>query len=260
MESKMKAEIVATLEQLAIQEEVSVLYACESGSRAWGFASTNSDYDVRFIYLYPMERYLTIERERDTIELPVNEILDVSGWDLRKTLQLMRKSNPVIFEWLQSPIVYSEWKGFKDELFLLAKECFSAKASIHHYLGGTRKSIQNGALEDCVKVKTYFYALRPLLSAMWIAEYREIPPMEFHTLLKLVEEREDLLDAIRSLLHIKKEVKEADTVEAIPIIRHFIRDEFERCEERAYTLLRGECETSKLDSFFRMMLSRQGSG
>ncbi len=91
----MERTIKAGLAEIEAQENVRIVYACESGSRAWGFPSSDSDYDVRFIYLHPLEWYLSIEKRRDVIERPITGVLDVNGWDLRKALQLFRKSNPL---------------------------------------------------------------------------------------------------------------------------------------------------------------------
>ena len=103
-------EIQRSIDEIEQSENVTVLYACESGSRAWGFHSQDSDYDVRFIYAHPPDWYLSVdlEKKRDVIERPILDDLDVSGWDLRKSLQLFRKSNPPLLEWLDSPIVYRD--------------------------------------------------------------------------------------------------------------------------------------------------------
>ena len=92
------------------------MWACESGSRAWGFPSVNSDYDVRFVYLRRTEDYLRASPLRDVIEIPISDELDISGWDLPKALGLFRKSNPPLLEWLQSPIVYQQEKVFIDAI------------------------------------------------------------------------------------------------------------------------------------------------
>ena len=139
-------EIKAKLSQIEQQKNIRILYACESGSRAWGFASTDckaetfysacktaesrpknevyldqtySDYDVRFIYVRPKEFYLKLENTRDTLECELNELYDISGWDLKKMLRLLNRSNPSIFEWAASPIVYRttvEWDFIKQIL------------------------------------------------------------------------------------------------------------------------------------------------
>src|SRR6476659_2643278 len=108
VEPQVREQILACLAELELRHAVKVLFACESGSRGWGFASPDSDYDVRFVYVNRLPWYLTVEAGRDVIEQPISDELDVSGWDLRKTLQLMRDSNPTLLEWLRSPILYRQ--------------------------------------------------------------------------------------------------------------------------------------------------------
>lgn len=103
-----RTRVLVELEAIEQRHDVRVLFACESGSRGWGFASPDSDYDVRFLYVHKPEWYLRVEPQRDVIERPIDDVLDVSGWELRKALQLMRRSNPTLFEWLDSPVIYRE--------------------------------------------------------------------------------------------------------------------------------------------------------
>jgi uncharacterized protein len=131
MEVIMVENINSQLQQLARQEQIIILYACESGSRAWGFPSPDSDYDVRFIHLRPLEWYLSIEDRRDTIDLPVDKVLDINGWDLRKALKLFKGSNSVIYEWIQSPISYESDGNLTAELLTLANSYYSPRAGIH---------------------------------------------------------------------------------------------------------------------------------
>ena len=112
----MKDIIISKLAQIENDFKVKILYACESGSRAWGFASPDSDYDVRFIYVHNKSHYLSIDEHRDVIELPINEVLDINGWDLRKALRLFRKSNGPLYEWLQSPIIYQTASNFQADI------------------------------------------------------------------------------------------------------------------------------------------------
>lgn len=130
----MKKEIVTRLYEIEEEQNVKILYACESGSRAWGFPSSDSDYDVRFLYVNPLEWYLSIVNKRDVIEYPLNEQLDINGWDLQKALLLFRKSNPPLMEWLGSPIIYLEEYSTTEKMRELAKEYYSPIASIYHYL------------------------------------------------------------------------------------------------------------------------------
>lgn len=225
-----QTQIRRSLEELVAAQGITILYACESGSRAWGFASPDSDYDVRFIYRHPVDWYLSIEEKKDTIELPVDALLDIGGWDLRKTLQLLKKSNPVIFEWLQSPIVYHQEPSFQAELFALAQKCFSPKTAMYHYLAGAKNALANGVEGEMVKVKSYFYVLRQLLAAKWIAETGCVPPMEFSKLFPLCSEQKNLCDEINELLAIKKRALEKEKTPARPIIQDFIQTELINCE------------------------------
>ncbi len=132
----MEQEIRSQLENIEAEEGVRILFACESGSRAWGFPSADSDYDVRFLYLHPPEWYLSIdlEKKRDVIERPINEQIDLSGWDLRKALGLLRKSNPPLLEWLGSPIIYWEKYSVAQQMRALTSTYYSPKACMYHYL------------------------------------------------------------------------------------------------------------------------------
>lgn len=129
----MKEIIQKKLEEIEKQEHVKIILAVESGSRAWGFDSADSDYDVRFIYVREPEMYLKLDNIRDVIEWQLDEVFDISGWDIKKALQLLYKSNPTLFEWINSPIVYKETKETL-ELRDIAKEYFDVKKSVMHYL------------------------------------------------------------------------------------------------------------------------------
>ena len=101
----MKSEIVAQIQGIESTHDVTVLYACESGSRGWGFASPDSDYDVRFIYVHRLPWYFQVSPGRDVIEVPISGDLDINGWELRKALGLIKKGNATLIEWLDSPVV-----------------------------------------------------------------------------------------------------------------------------------------------------------
>lgn len=164
-------EIEQKLLEIEKNENVIVLHAVESGSRAWGFASPDSDYDVRFIYVRRKEDYLKLNESRDVIEWQLDEVLDINGWDLKKVLKQFYRGNATLFEWSRSPIVYKTtelWKQIYDEV----KSYFSVKVAAYHYYG-TAKSIYIQYLqEESVKYKKYFYALRPLLAVKYIQEYQ----------------------------------------------------------------------------------------
>jgi uncharacterized protein len=130
----MRSEITEYLQRIEVEQDVSILYACESGSRAWGFPSADSDYDIRFVYVHPMEWYLSIQEKRDVLEFPICDNLDFNGWDIRKALRLFHKSNPPLLEWLGSPIVYQEKGDFANRLRELSKSYYSPTSCIYHYL------------------------------------------------------------------------------------------------------------------------------
>jgi predicted nucleotidyltransferase len=251
----MKSAIKKELENLEKQEGFTILFACESGSRAWGFPSRDSDYDVRFIYIHPQNRYLSIEDKKEHQEIPITDNLDINGWDIRKALNLLWRSNATLFEWLQSPIVYCSRHNFRDELFQLAKEYFSLRDTMNHYLGLTKKSLLSNPGANEIKLKQYFYILRPLLAAMWIVKYREIPPMEFHDLLQLIETPK-LLEHIDSLLKKKAQAQEKDKISPIPEIQEFIEIQYKSCKKIVDQFTSFKKEPGPLDSFFRNMLQR----
>ena len=129
----MRDIIAERLQSIEEQENIRILHAVESGSRAWGFASPDSDYDVRFIYVRPRDFYLKLEATRDVLEYPINDLLDINGWDLQKTLRLLHRSNPLVFEWFKSPIVYKN-THFSGEFISIMENYFLAKSGLYHYL------------------------------------------------------------------------------------------------------------------------------
>ena len=246
----MKEEISHQLAAIEHTYGVRVLYACESGSRAWGFASPDSDYDVRFIYLQPRNNYLSIHERRDVIELPVNEVLDVNGWDIRKALQLFLKSNAPLYEWLQSPIIYKEYTTFAPELQKLMSMYFSHRAGCHHYLSMTRNTFENDLQGQQVKLKKYFYALRPALACRWILEKQAVPPMEFGQLRTLIADA-DWQQTVDELLERKKKAGEKEFIEPIPKLQEWIAATIAECKEQADALTAITRDTEQLDLIFR---------
>lgn len=222
-------EIQDRLDAIEKEHHVRILLAIESGSRAWGFASPDSDYDVRFIYVRPAEDYLRIDSLKDTIEWQLDEVLDINGWDLIKALTAFAKGNPNVMEWATSPIVYrkaDEW----DEICDVAKTYFSEKAALCHYYGTANSTYQGFLIGDQVRYKKYFYALRPLLCCRWIERYHTVPPMRFGELLKLFDDPEvsfpdGLRQAVMDLLERKAITEEKDLNPHMPAIRDFIETE-----------------------------------
>src|SRR3954471_21908604 len=190
-----------SLARVEVERNVRVLYACESGSRAWGFASRDSDYDVRFLYVHRRDWYLSVEDRRDVIEQPIADDLDVSGWELRKALRLLRKSNPPLLEWLKSPVVYQHDPVFVAEFGALAAEFYSPRRCFAHYLhmafGNWRKYLADRAE---VSLKKYLYVFRPLLACRWIEREMGQVPMLFQELVAGVLEEADVRTALADLV------------------------------------------------------------
>ena len=219
------------LDEIERKEGVRILHAVESGSRAWGFASPDSDYDVRFVYVRPKEDYLRLDEPRDVIEWQLDEVLDINGWDLKKALRQFARGNATLFEWSGSPIVYrttEEWSRIKE----VSKQYFSEKAAVYHYYGTANSTLQGYLLGDMVRYKKYFYALRPLLAARFIEENHAAPPVLFDDLLKM-DLPGELRQAIDELLEAKKRTTESDENPQMPVIREFIASETERQKQIA---------------------------
>ena len=226
----MRDLILKKLHEIEQGENVKVLLAVESGSRAWGFASRDSDYDVRFIYVRPKEDYLRLEKVRDVIELPIEGELDINGWDLCKTLRLLRASNPTLFEWFSSPIVYLE-TPFADEFRSFMAEYFSSKRGLSHYLSMAGSNYREYLKGDTVKAKKYFYVLRPVLACQWILDHGTPPPMLFSELME-AELDPELKPDVDRLLDVKKNAPEVKTIPKIERINQYLDNSIEEVRVR----------------------------
>lgn len=236
----------------AIEENnsVTILFACESGSRAWGFASPDSDYNVRFIYVQSPNNYLRIREKKDIIELPVNQGLDINGWDIRRALQLFLKSNVPLYEWLQSPIVYQEKGAFSRELRALMPAYFSYHTGCHHYIAMARNIFENDLQRKQVKLKKYFYALRPLLACLWIVEKRSPPPMEFGQLRTLIK-HDDWNRSVDDLLKQQRIVDEKGVIDPVAVLQQWIENTLVYCEEQSGAMAPVKHDVATLDALFR---------
>lgn len=226
------SQIIADLESIEAEEKVVVLLAVESGSRAWGFPSTDSDFDVRFVYVHPPDWYLTIDLEdrRDVIERPIRDSIDLSGWDIRKSLKLFRKSNPPLLEWLQCPIIYREQYSFAARLRELLPSFYSPRSSFFHYLHMARGNFREYLRGESVWRKKYFYVLRPLLAMRWIEQGRGPVPIEFGRLVETTISAPEIRGAIEDLIAAKTMGAELDYGPKMPTISQFIESEIARLE------------------------------
>ena len=230
----MKEKIQEQLRRIEEAENIKILLAVESGSRAWGFASPDSDYDVRFIYIRRLEDYLRLNTIRDVIELPIDDALDINGWDLQKTLRLLHKSNPTLFEWFSSPIVYQKTE-FADKFRDLMMHYFSSKKTLYHYVSMAEGNYREYLKGDLVRAKKYFYVLRPVLACQWILDRGTPPPMLFSELLK-AELPVELIDVVNQLLELKMNSPEVKLVKRISEINEYL-DESIPSIKRAVRLL-----------------------
>jgi uncharacterized protein len=255
-ELNIREEIIGRLNYVARSETVRILYAIESGSRAWGFPSKDSDYDVRFIYIHPTDWYLSIDTaiRRDVIEIPITDQIDLSGWDIRKALRLFAKSNPPLLEWLASQIIYYDLPIFSNTLRGLLPNYYASRKCLHHYLHMAQGNYREYIRGDVVWLKKYFYILRPILAIRWIEQGRGPVPMLFSNLFVTIEENPDLIAAINDLILRKMEGEELDRGPAIPIISEFLAQELNRIQQISVPKDPRQINIEPLNNLFQSLL------
>ncbi len=254
----MKESIKQKLLEIEEKEHVRILYAVESGSRAWGFASPDSDYDVRFIYVRRLEDYLRLDEVRDVIEWQLDDVLDINGWDLRKMLRLLQKSNPTIFEWNNSPIIYHampEWQPIS----AVVNDYFQSVSGLYHYLSMAKSNYREYLKGETVRLKKYFYVIRPILACKWILEKGTPPPMLFSELCDAQLE-ESLRPEIEQLLHLKIHSPEVTTGRKIQVLNDYIErniDEISAAIEGKYTKHSEKQDMTQLNAIFQSIVMNQ---
>lgn len=224
----MKETILKELRRIEKENNVKILMAVESGSRAWGFASPDSDYDVRFIYKCERDEYLRLDPRRDVIEPPIDEVLDINGWDLSKTLQLLYKSNPTLFEWFSSPIRYID-TDFRERIDAIKDKYFVSKSGVYHYLSMAKGNFREYLRSDMVRAKKYFYVIRPILACKWILEKNSPPPMLFTELVESQLE-DEMKPVIEHLLDLKMNSPEIKEIPRIDKLNEYIERNLEELE------------------------------
>lgn len=248
----MTPKILEKLKEVEEKRGIEILLAVESGSRAWGFASPDSDYDIRFIYRHEKDWYLSLWDKDETIEFMTEDDLDGSGWDLRKTFHLLLKSNAALLSWFYSPIVYVKNERFYDLFKPLADECFSPVAVSYHYLSMSKKYM-NACRGDEVKLKSYFYLLRTALTGKWILEKGTVPPVLFSELLVLVDNF--TREKIENLISLKATKGESyhhpNDRELFGFLESMIKDS----EEKAKSLKSGNADKNEMEKVFREILA-----
>lgn len=224
----MKKEILEILAGIERKENIRILYAVESGSRAWGFASRDSDYDVRYIYVRPVEDYLRVDSMRDTIEGPLDEVMDFSGWDLKKMLELLHRSNPSLMEWTVSPIVYRtspEW----ETIAVRIPELFDPRTTMQHYCSKAKQDWKKFRETETVKVKKYLYMLQCVLSCHWLEGKGTVPPVLFAELCREMLP-EELEKTVQELTETKIHGGEIPEIPHIRALDDFLQEELTRMQ------------------------------
>ena len=246
------------LEAVENEHGVRILYACESGSRGWGFASPDSDYDVRFIYVHPRDWYLSLKDGRDVIERDLEEtgagVLDINGWDLRKALRLFKSGNSTLSEWLSSPLVYRDRGGLRPRLSRLAPLAMSSLKSWHNY-----RSMMSGRLKDTAEatrsIKDWFYIIRPLLAMKWLEMGLGPAPMRFDRLVDKTVADSHVREELRRLVDLKSRANEKERPATPPAVIAFIREELSGRSDTPPPLAdSGRLPRSALDELFLAVL------
>lgn len=247
----MEEKIKKYLSDLENEKGIEILLACETGSRAWGFPSPDSDFDVRIIYKHDKNWYLGLTEEKDTIEyfLENNEI-DISGWDLRKSLRLLAKSNPPLLERIQSPIIYKVDKEFLTGINSVAQKMYSRIATIHHYLSMAKKAFEEIINKEEYKLKKFFYSLRASVACLWILEKEEIPPIEFGKMLNGLDLPANLKTKIGKLIEIKASISETYLHKGENELIEFMKTCIERAEYESQSLPASKGKITDLNDFF----------
>lgn len=247
----MTPKIIEKIKEVEATRGVEVLLAVESGSRAWGFASPDSDYDIRFIYRHEKDWYLSPWDKDETIEFMTEDDLDGSGWDLRKTFHLLLKSNAALLSWFYSPIVYKENAKFVELFRPLADACFSPVAVSYHYLSMSKKYLE-ACRADEVKLKSYFYCLRTALTGKWIIEKGTVPPVLFSELLVLVNN--ETRTKIENLIALKATKGEAYYHPNDWELFEFLEKTIAYNEEKSKGLKGGKADKAEMERVFREIL------
>ena len=222
IEPQIRQRVEAELARLEEEQEISVILAAEAGSRAWGFPSPDSDYDARFVYVRPLNTYLSIESPRDVIEMPITDALDLNGWDLRKALQLLCKSNAVLIEWLTSPVRYRSRGNWPSQLLELARAASHLPSLEYHYDRLARRSFSGIGTAEKVRFKDYCYALRAVLALSWLRQRREPPPMDMPSLIAGIDVLTGVRDAAMSLIETKAAALEHELSPRLGVVDRFI--------------------------------------
>lgn len=225
----MTEKIQQYLLDIESERNIKILWACETGSRAWGFPSIDSDFDIRLIYVHKNDWYLSLTEQKDSIELMLdNDEIDITGWELKKALNLLMKSNASLLERIQSPIVYQADSEFIDEIRIVAQKFYSKIATLNHYLSMSKKFDEELRSQENFKLKKFFYTLRSTLVCKWILEKESMPPIEFNKIYKNLDLEDNIVDRIDELIKLKSTIKESyfhtGEIQLMNLIQNYIEE------------------------------------
>ncbi|MGM0839660.1 MAG: nucleotidyltransferase domain-containing protein [Bacillota bacterium] len=195
----MRKIILDKLKSIEREERVRILYAVEAGSRAWGYHTDESDYDVRFIYIREVPAYLNLQGTKDVIVKPVQYSIEFSGWDLSKALKLLRKSNPSLMEWLTNENVYIEHPDI-EKVRKLREQTFSPTRCLIHYYHMGKRNMEKYSNEEIKDLKKMMTIIRPWLAFKWIKEYQTFPPNGVNEMVDSITMNEEMKATISSML------------------------------------------------------------
>jgi|GEM_PF-131400 len=248
----MKTKILNKLSEIEKENNIEILFAVESGSRAWGFESPDSDYDIRFVYKHKKEWYLNLWEQKDTIQFMTEDDLDGSGWELKKALKLLAKSNASFLGWLFSPIVYREKTGFLNDFKTLATNNFNPVTGFYHY-HSMSKGFEETLDTDKMTLKSYFYAIRTALCANWIYKKGTIPPVLFTELFSLIEDKYH--SKFNNLIALKSKEIEKSTEPVEASLINLVRDIVIENESIKNDLINKKSNPEEFNCFFKKELS-----
>jgi predicted nucleotidyltransferase len=256
-----KKYICQQLSAIERAENIKILHAIESGSRAWGFPSQDSDFDIRFIYVRPQKNYLSIDIPKDDINTPIvddavlNAPFDLAGWDLRKTLKLLLRSNAIVYEWLLSPVLYVSECSFIEQLKSFYIESANLKAITYHYYSIANGLWQGGAnANKKLTVKKYLYVIRPVLCLLYIKHQQLPPPMDIASLITGLTLTPSIIETLQQLIDTKLQLTESQAIPTFPILDKLIDQCLSHRVEKVKVEFFDEELKQKADEIFRSYL------
>lgn len=231
MKPGMHDRILSELSLIEQAEGVRIVFACESGSRAWGLSSAHSDFDVRFLYIRPSQDYLRLDEPRDVIERPLSGNLDINGWDLRKALKLLHKSNPTLMEWLGSPMVYREVPSITQKIRNHAAQNFQPLAAHAHYFHMAKSQFKSQLQRVGVPAKQYIHALRCVFAMIWIETGMGLVPVDFQAMIDRLTLDPLISSEILRLIELKRQGADLDPGGRNDVIHNFLEQEIRHREQ-----------------------------